>query len=296
MSRGDVTTTNKPTMKSGKRHSKKRNVGLVYQFLVRHVTEATLKNDVATAGRTTKILREHFRSGTELYKEWRLFNAVIKTQGLSDASATAVLRETRAAATKVNVRALDVEKMRLIDAVNRNLGAATFEHVVPTYRMYATVQTLFNDWRASAPDVVRIVDYEGKLFEHLTSQPHRDVHTSTSSLADDALVVRLMTEKFNSKYTSKLLPRQRMMLAAYTSDGPSSRTLTSLMSEAKDDALKLITSYMGSTSDKHMTEKLKVASSVIEEIDVTHGTDGCITQGMKLCELISELSQLKQDR
>jgi hypothetical protein len=296
MSRGDVTTTNKPTMKSGKRHSKKRNVGLVYQFLVRHVTEATLRDDVTAAAKTTKILREHFRSGTELYKEWRLFNAVIKTQGLSDASATAILRETRAAAIKVNVRALDVEKMRLIDAVSRNLGVATFEHVVPTYKMYATVQTLFNDWRASAPDIVRIVDYEGKLFEHLTSQLHVDVNTSTSSPADDALVVRLMTEKFNNKYTSKLTPRQRMLLAAYTSDGPSSQALASLIAEAKDDALKLMTSYMQSTSDKHMTEKLGVAMSVVEDIDVTHGVDGCVIQGMKLCELINELSQFGQDR
>lgn len=279
-------------VKSSKKHSKKRNVGLVYQFLVRYITEATLRNDAVAASKGTKILKEHFKFGTELYKEWRLFNAIIKTQGLSDATATAILRETRTAATKVDVKTLDVEKLRLIDIMNRGLGSNVFEQIIPTYKMYATVQTLFNDWRAQSPDVVRIVDYEGKLFEHLTSNIQNDVkHISTSS-ADDALIVRLMTEKFNNKYVSKLLPRQRMILSTYTSDGQT-QELTNLLETVKKDALSIMSKCVAKLSDQYMIEKLKSASSIVENLNVKQNIDLGVTQCMKLCELINELSQFE---
>lgn len=259
----------------------------MYQFLVRHVTEATLRNDPKSAGKVTAIIKRHFRPGTELYKEWRLFNAVIKTQGLSTASAHAVLRETRSAASKVDVGALDVEKLQLMDVVNRELGQQVFEHVIPTYRMYATVQTLFNDWRASAPDVVRIVDYEGKLLEHLTAKVEAARQADTS-LADDALIVRLMTEKFNRKYGGRLLPRQAEILGRFTTDGSTS-ALVDILETVRNDAVATLRGYAQTCNDSHMVEKTNAAALVVESLDITSDVDAAVTQCMKLCELIEEL-------
>ena len=57
-------------------HNKKRNVGLIYEQLIRYASKCILEGKTDRAEIAMQIMKEHFRPGTELYKEFRLFNAL----------------------------------------------------------------------------------------------------------------------------------------------------------------------------------------------------------------------------
>lgn len=55
-------------------HNKKRNVGLIYEQLIRYASKCILEGRTERAEIAMQILKEHFRPGTELYKEFRLLD------------------------------------------------------------------------------------------------------------------------------------------------------------------------------------------------------------------------------
>ena len=134
-------------MTLNKKHTKRRNIGLIYEFLVRHIIDSVMREDDASAEKAVLIIRKNFKPGTELYREWRLFNAVVKTRGVDETMANAIIRETRHAVRKYDRTKLDTEKTRLIHEINHTLGQDVYDRPVSDYRFFATVQTLFNDWR-----------------------------------------------------------------------------------------------------------------------------------------------------
>ena len=90
-----------------KAHQKKRNSGLLYEFLVHCISRALVENDQKKSAAALKILRRHFKPGTELYKEFRLINSLIKTTVSSESVASSIVTEAKAAARSHDIKVLD---------------------------------------------------------------------------------------------------------------------------------------------------------------------------------------------
>ena len=60
------------------KHNKKRNVGIIYELLLKHISTKLLEGNKKDAKIATRLIEKHFKKGTELYKEFRLFNALVK--------------------------------------------------------------------------------------------------------------------------------------------------------------------------------------------------------------------------
>ena len=86
-----------------KTHNKKRNVGLIYEFLVRYMAESLIDGQDDLFNDATNIFKECFRPGTELYREFRLFNALAKTTVSSKSIAASILNEARIAAKNYDI-------------------------------------------------------------------------------------------------------------------------------------------------------------------------------------------------
>ena len=94
----------------------------------------------------SSIMKRHFRPGTELYREFRLFNALAKMCVDKDAIALRILAEAKAAAIDFNAHKLRTEKSTLIKEINHKLNDPEFyQQRIENYRSYATIQTLLND-------------------------------------------------------------------------------------------------------------------------------------------------------
>ena len=116
---------------TAKNHNKKRNSLLIYEFLVRAISRSLIEDDKKKSSIALKILRKHFKPGTELYKEFRLMNALAKTTVSSEHVAASILKEAKSATVKFDRQKLDREKSILIRNINHMINDENFydQHV-----------------------------------------------------------------------------------------------------------------------------------------------------------------------
>lgn len=278
-----------------KSHRKKRNSGLLMEFLVQTISHALVANDSKRANVALKIIKRHFKPGTELYKEYRLINSLIKTTVSSEAVAGSILQEAKAAARSYDIHRLDREKSLLISNINKMLGGDDFyDQQVNEYRMYATIQTLINDWRVSDHDLGRLAKYEDQLVQWLISEK---VETPDATLPDEnpgtsRLLMKVMMRKLNEKYAGVLTDEQRQLLRAYSfstaNDDP--RSIKLKLAEVKDRILTEIMDFRQHNADnEYVIKKLDEVVDRIKSESLEAVNDETVTRFMLYTKLSAEL-------
>lgn len=283
-------------MKSSK-HSKKRNAGLLYEFLVRLISKSLVEGDQQKSTQTLQILKRYFSPGTELYKEFRLLHALMKTEVSNTTVAASIIAEAKIASRQHDQEKLAREKSFLIKNINHKLDDGTFwDQPIAEYRMLATVQTLINDWRlGDGAAIQRVAQYEDQLTKWLTeARVKPQVHEELAGTAgENRLVFKLMMKKLNEKYGVALTNDQRSILKEYVFMVSADRDTSSLqekLQELKQSALKSLKTYMASTSlNSYMQEKLTETRDAIEAETLQEIDDGVITKFMLYMKLIGEL-------
>ena len=110
----------------GKAHNKKRNIGIIYEQLLGYISESIVDKDTKKTKKAVEILKKHFAPGTHLYKEFRLFNALVRTTVSSESLALRILSEARSAAVNHNPHTLQKEKSSLIRDINKTIDEPSF--------------------------------------------------------------------------------------------------------------------------------------------------------------------------
>jgi len=282
-----------------KTHNKKRNVGIIYEQLVRKVSEALVEGDMSRANLVLEILKRHFRKDTELYKEFRLFNALVKTTVSSDSIATRILGEAKSAAQDHNATQLRKEKAWLIKEINHSLDDSGFYATqVDGYRTYATIQTLLNDWRSGpSVDIKRVALYEDKIHTWLLEDKPEEELDDLKSNNVDKLTVKIMREKFNSRYGSTLTKSQRtlireMVFSKESGDGSSAR---SIMKEQKEDVIDQIQTYKTSCTSNYSLKKLPLVLEAVRSLNTDDLSDENVAKFLTTIKLGSELAEEKHE-
>ena len=141
-------------------HNKKRNIGLLYEFLIKTISNALVENDKQKSAKALKIIKQSFKPGTELYKEFRLINSLMRTTVSSEAVAASIMSEAKMAARTHDVNLLDHQKSILIRNINHQLRDENFyDQYVNEYKMFATLQSLINNWRNPGSDLQKTAEY-----------------------------------------------------------------------------------------------------------------------------------------
>ncbi|NBP16134.1 hypothetical protein EBU95_17410 [bacterium] len=219
-------------------HNKKRNVGLVYEFIIREVTRATLSNDKAKVNVGKEILKGYFSKNSELLLELKAFK---KLQNANFSCKETAIRfmDSVKTETKLNHKKLDVEKTALIHEINKsfNSNGEFFNQFVPDYKSFATIQTVLNSW--TNPEYIKennsfVHTLEDKLLVYLTTprqlpQSNPEIDLSKNN---DKLVVSLMHKKFEEKYGKLLNERQKNILREFILDDK--EKLVAHLKEAKE--------------------------------------------------------------
>jgi len=281
---------------SNKAHNKKRNAGLLYEFLVRTISQALVEGDQKKSAVALRILRKHFKPGTELYREFRLINALIKSTVSSEAVASSIIGEAKSAARNYDVTSLDREKSLLIKQINHSLNDDNFyDQQINEYRMYATVQTLLNDWRSKDKNIFRMASYEDQLVRWLVtekSQPEEQIINEESN-GTSRLLMKVMTKKLNEKYANVLNDDQKSLVKAYVFSTANSdpTVIQKKLSEIKGELLNRINEYKNSHSDnKYLNDKLNEAQNKLLSEDISNVDDDTITRFMLYTKLSTELN------
>lgn len=277
------------------KHQKKRNTGLLYEFLARHAAEGLVENDSSKVKKSIKLLKKHFKEGTELHREFRLFKALISTYVESKATASKIVEATRAAAMLYDVTKLDKEKSLLIRNINYTFNDSKFyDKRVDEYKLYATVQVLLNEWRKKVPDdIVTQALYEEDLVEHLTTPKEKNILDEGSDAIVDDLVVRLMSNKINNKYEGVMNNEQLALMNSYVfslKNNDNSRIVEDI-ERVRTTTLHAIDEFSKKERDRRITEKLAEIRTLLSD-PVKVVDDGALTRYLRIIKLKQEIAEV----
>jgi len=281
--------------KMSKSHNKKRNVGIIYEQLLRYISVALVEGDKGAVKEASGILKRHFVPGTNLYREFRLFNALVKTTVDTETLAGRILSEAKSAALKFDAQGLRKEKSQLIKDINHTLDDSSFYYQrVDEYRSYATIQTLLNDWRKrDQTSLSRVVDYENKVMKWLITEKNEKPLDQHADRNVSRLSVRIMTEKFNKKYGAILKKGQAELIQEYVFcvGNGNPEKFANRLEELKRHALSELRKYEISCDNKILNEKMVHVKGVLQELDTSVVNDETLSKYLLVSKLKSELME-----
>ena len=276
------------------KRQKKRNSLLLYEFLVRTISSGLIEDDKKRSSVALKILRKPFKPGSELYKEFRLMNALAKTTVSSDTVASSIIKEAKEAVKTFDADKLDREKSLAIRSINHMLNDEYFyDQHVNEYRTFATIQTLVNQWMSKDPDISKLAVAEDRVMTHLLAEKASSSETPLSEETNGSarLLMKIMTKKLNEKYNGVLSEQQRAIVKAYAYSAASEddSSIKMKLEEVKRRLTEEIAKATLTVENAHLKEKLSLASESIASETLAVVDDDTVTRFMLYSKLSDEL-------
>jgi hypothetical protein len=200
-------------------HNKKRDTGLLFEFLIRHISKCLVDNKKEEAAKAAALSKKFFSQGTVLHEEFKLFKIILDTKVKSRLAAQRVVSEVLSENAKINARKLDAEKSKLIKEINYTLkNKDFFGYKIPNYTIYASVHSLFVDERNKKKtlDAIDRIKIEESIVEHLIRKNDVVVNVLKTDSNYNNAVYKFVVERFNKKYSDKLNEHQKKLLTKYS--------------------------------------------------------------------------------
>jgi hypothetical protein len=263
----------------------------MYEFLVRTISRALLDDDKRRQAISLRILKRHFKPGSELFREFRIANALYKSTVSSPAVAASIMQEAKVAVKALDGARLEREKSILIREVNHNLQDPTFyDQSIKDYKVLATIQTLFDEWREPT-DIALLAEYEDKVNQWLVT--NKQIAESIDTDADPGtvrLVSRIMTQRLNEKYSDALNEDQKALVRAYALSEAvgSSDTIRQHLESVRTRLLQQIREHESAAGGDR--EKINEVKQMLLDENITTIDDDTVTRFMLYSKLCADLA------
>jgi hypothetical protein len=285
------------------KHSKVKNTGVLFELLVRQITLEVLNGDKTENAKN--IVKEFFASGTELNKELRLYDLLLKEKYNSESKAEMFVDTVSQAHSKLNEGKLAKEKYNLIKQINEKFELEQFlSSPITNYKVLASIYKVFESKKSENYDIKDVFNSKVTLIENIIARPS----IKTNKVEDTKLIesykqqdkdLRLLTykilvETFNKKYTN-LDSNQKNLLKEYINNISNTSKFKDYLSIELPKIVSELKSIKSKIQDKVTTIKLSETISILEKMKMGNSiTDGQVSSIMLSYELIKELkSKLK---
>lgn len=277
------------------KHQKKRNIGLVYEFIARYMAKCILENDDKGLNKAKTLLKQHLNPSTDLHKELKLFNALYESHNFgSREKALSLISKVKKVCESQSQSRIDLEKTAFINEITKTLKDESFFNAqIADYKTFATIQVLLNTWRSKnlLESVNKeIVELEEQLIKKLIEpKPVLAENVKAQEMTGDdvdKLVLNLFYDKINKNYASLLTETQRKLIGYYTVAD------TQILSEVKmlsESTLKLLENIK--PEDKEMKAKANQAISFIKENYNLKNLEDLTENKMSMFLAIAELKE-----
>lgn len=254
------------------KHSKFKNTGILFELLVRRITADTLSGVNSPA---VNILKKYF-ANTEVGKEYKLYEAVFKSNNVNESKANAILTTVLESSKKLNRSKLRKEKYNLIKELKEHYNLEElFKTKLNKYKEFASLYTLleiYNSQDITNPN--QIIDNKVTLLEHLTAKDVNkegvkdDILEEFKSYDKDLriLTYRVLLEKFNDKYSS-LNDRQKYILKEFINSVDSTPRLKEFYSSEVEYIKETLNKEIAKTKDETTKIKLQEVSKLVKDLD-----------------------------
>lgn len=281
------------------KHSKIRNTGLLFEFLLRQITSNVLnKNDNKEL---VRIIKKCFNENTELGKELALYNVLTNQKFESDKKADYFINETLRHRSKLNNQTLKREKYNLVKYLKENCNITKLtSSKLKNYKLYASIYKLFEYKNVISPE--QKTEAYFNLVEHITTKDKNLNLSETiggAKLPEDedlrVLTYKTLLERFNQKYT-KLSGKQKHLLREYINNVSNTTSLKDTLKEIVTELKKDLKKHSKNLKDKVVKIKLKEAIKSIDKFcgvvdNKTQIKDSAVLQTMRYLELVKELKK-----
>ena len=208
------------------KHSKFKNTGILFELLVRRIASDILAGKDSLA---LEVIKNHFKKGTELSKELKMYQALTKENFDSQYKAQEFVNIILQERVNLNEAILRRQKYNLIKSIKESFVMEDFfKYRVSNYREMASVFKLFENTQSVSPK--EYVECKNVILETITKA---DVKVITESVDKDyaalpkeirMLAYKFLVDSFNSKYTN-LSESQKKVLRTYINNVDNSENL-----------------------------------------------------------------------
>ena len=280
------------------KHSKYKNTGLIFEFLMRQVTSDVLNNVKDSIA--LNLIKKRFNENTVLGKELALYNILITQKFEEDKRADYFISEVLRNRDGLNNSLLRREKYNVIKSIKENYNVDHFFSTnVSNYKTYASIFKLFEYSKNLSPS--EKTESYFNILEHVTTKPMKkdtNLNPTQKYLKEDEdlriLTYKIILEKFNSKY-STLSNNQRSLLRNYINNISNVNSLKEYMESKIPSIKKELKNQLLKVKNKIVKIKLKEAINSINKFcSVGNGKlvkDSAVVQMMRYFELIKELKK-----
>ena len=282
------------------KHSKVKNTGVLFELLVRQITLEVLNGDKTENAKN--IVKEFFASGTELNKELRLYDLLLKEKYNSESKAEMFVDTVSQAHSKLNENKLAKEKYSLIKQINEKFELEQFlSSPITNYKVLASIYKVFESKKSENYDIKDIFNSKVTLIENIISRP---AVAKTNKTTEDTkliesykkqdkdlrlLTYKILVETFNKKYTN-LDEKQKGLLKEYINNMSNTSKFKDYLAVELPQIVKELKAIKSKISDKVTTIKLSETISVLEKMKIGKTvTDNNVSSIMLSYELIKEL-------
>jgi hypothetical protein len=287
------------------KHSKYKNAGILFELLVRQVTADILNGQEDS--KANAILRDYFSESTELGRENRLYRIIMEDKTKDQTSADRLLEQIIRTRTKLDERALNLQKYNLIKEIRENYPLDDFlKGSISNYKLLASIYKVFEEsvnsvdcdpreiFKArtcivesiAAPKTpTRLVsEDEKKDLVKVYQQQNEDVRL---------LAYKLLVDSFNEKYKG-LDEKQKILIREYINNISNTNSLRQYINNEVPIVRKEINELKSHVSNDVVRIKLDETLNQLDKI--SKGTlvkENQIMALMLSYELVKELKNLK---
>ena len=254
------------------KHSKYKNTGILFELLVRQATADTLKGTDSPA---IDLIKKYFVK-SELGREYKLYESVIKSKKLTERRANAIISTILETSHKFNRSSLRKQKYNLISEIKNSYKLDEFFGAkIKNYKELASLYTLIEGFNnKEIVDTNQLVNNKVNLLEYLTKQDIVTSEVKENVLKEfqtydkdlRILTYQVLLEKFNNKYQD-LSNHQKQVLKEFINSVDSTPSLREFYN-TKINELKLsLTKEAKNITDKATKVKVQEISKLLTELD-----------------------------
>ncbi len=281
------------------KHSKFKNTGLLYEFLVHQIAADTITNVKSPA---VQILRNYFKESSLLSKEYKLYEFIIKNRGIGKDKAETILSTITQISSKLDQKKLRELKYSLVSEIKNHYPLEEFfSRKVVEYKTMAGLYCLLEAQNNSnLVNPSELIENKTTILEYLTNSTPTQESVRQSLIEEYStydkdlklLTYKVLLEKFNNKYKDLTLG-QKEILREFISASGSSTKLRDFTNKKIEDIRQELTLVEKKITDPIL--KIKI-NEVLKNLPVIPKgrtvKEENITLLMKYYELIKELRVL----
>ena len=280
------------------KHSKIKNTGLIFELLVKRLTSDVLNNIDSKA---IPILKKHFGKDSILMKECDLYTSLVSERFTTNDQAVTFIDATVSKHSRLNQQSIRRSKYELVADLKEAFDLDEFFKTgVGNYKLLASAYTLLEYKLEDHPaDIIRC---KQTIIEH-SIKGKSDSEQPTSNVINEdllagessevrAIAFKLMVDKFNSIYGSKLNESQIKVLRNYIYFNDSVK-FKEFLAEECNMIKKKLKPYIRSVSDKVLQIKLNEVHSMIEAMQFKGQIkESHVSKVLQYHELLQELKAI----